>query len=228
MLVYKKVGLIIKYVLLNCILISNLEIMNKLIILITAFIFSISISQKITAQEITSNKNSTALIIIDIQNFYFPEGSLPLFEPEKAAEKAAKILVTFRDNKITVIHVRHNANSGSEIHELVAPVEGEKIISKDKANSFVGTDLLDYLKENKIKNLVICGMQTHMCLEAATRAASDYGFNCTVIEDACTTRDLKFGETIVSAKEVHSSTLSTLKGTYAEIKTAEEFVKSFK
>ncbi len=202
--------------------------MNKLIILIVAFIFGITISQKLIAQDATSDKSNTALIIIDIQNFYFLEGSLPLFEPEKAAKKASTLLSTFRDNKITVIHVRHNARSGSEIHKLVAPIEGEKIISKDKANSFIGTDLLDHLKDNKIENLVICGMQTHMCLEAATRAASDYGFNCTVIEDACTTRDLKFGGTIVSAKEVHSSTLSTLKGTYAEIKTTEEFIKSFK
>ena len=129
---------------------------------------------------------------------------------------------------MTVIHVRHNAQSGSEIHELVAPINDEKIISKDKANSFVGTDLLDYLKDNKIENLIICGMQTHMCLEAATRAASDFGFNCTVIEDACTTRDLKFGETIVKAKDVHYSTLSTLKGTYAEINTTEEFIQNFK
>ncbi len=203
--------------------------MKKILLLTSVFILSITISQKLIAQDnkFEENKN-TALLIIDIQKFYFPGGSLPLFEPEKAAEKAAILLETFRDNNMTVIHVQHNARSGAKIHELVAPINDEKIISKDKANSFVGTDLLDYLKDNKIENLVICGMQTHMCLEAATRAASDFGFNCTVIEDACTTRDLKFGKIIIKAKEVHYSTLSTLKGTYADIKTTEEFLKNLK
>jgi len=202
--------------------------MKRIVLISFGILLGAVLPQNVIAQESTMEKDNTALIIIDIQNFYFPEGSLPLFEPEKAAEKTALLLASFRDNEMKVIHVRHNAKLGSEIHDLVAPINGEKVISKDKANSFVGTDLLDYLKGNKIENLVICGMQTHMCLEAAARAASDYGFNCTVIEDACTTRDLKFGNTIVNAKDVHYSTLSTLKGTYAEIKTTEEFIQSFK
>ena len=67
-----------------------------------------------------------------------------------------------------------------------------------------------------------------MCLEAATRAASDYGFNCTVIEDACTTRDLTFEDVTVKAMDVHYSTLSTLKGTYAEIVNAENLLSKLK
>lgn len=173
----------------------------------------------------SNTRKTTALIIIDIQNFYFPEGSVPLFEPEKAAENAKNLLTFFRDQNMTVIHVRHNTNSGAEIHNLVLPKENEKVISKNKANAFVGTDLLEYLKNNRITDLILCGMQTHMCLEAATRAASDYGFNCTVIEDACTTRDLNYGNTTVKAKDVHFSTLSTLNGTYAKILTTQEYLE---
>lgn len=176
-----------------------------------------------------SNKNkTTALIIIDIQNFYFPEGSLPLFEPERAAENAKCLLTFFREQNMMVIHVKHNTNSGAEIHNLVSPTKNEKIISKDKANAFVGTDLLDYLKNNEITDLILCGMQTHMCLEAATRAASDYGFSCIVIEDACTTQDLNYGDITVKAKDVHFSTLSTLKGTYAKILTTQEYLEFVK
>jgi nicotinamidase-related amidase len=176
----------------------------------------------IMAQSNTSK--TTALIIIDIQNFYFPEGSVPLFEPEKAAENAKQLLTFFRDQNMTVIHVRHNTNSGAEIHNSVSPKENEKVISKDKANAFVGTDLFEFLKNKKITDLILCGMQTHMCLEAATRAASDYGFNCTVIEDACATRDLNYGNNTVKAKDVHFSTLSTLNGTYAKILTTQEYL----
>lgn len=198
--------------------------MKKYLFFITISIFSIINSFNSFGMKQSQPENKTALLIIDIQNFYFPNGSLPLFEPEKAALNAQKILKEFRNNNLTVIHVKHNASSGAEIHELVKPVKGEKVITKNKANSFVNTDLLEYLKENNITNLVICGMQTHMCLEAATRAASDYGFNCTVIEDACTTRDLTFGNNVVSAKDVHSSTLSTLYKTYAEILTTQEYL----
>jgi nicotinamidase-related amidase len=171
---------------------------------------------------------NTALIIIDIQNFYFPNGMLPLVEPEKAVKNAQKVLNQFRKEHKTIIHVKHNVSSGDEIHELVKPFEGEKVISKDKANAFIDTDLLNYLHDNKIKNLVLCGMQTHMCLEAATRAASDYGFNCIVIEDACATRDLSFDGITVKAKDVHYATLSSLNKTYASIITTKHFLEALK
>jgi len=71
---------------------------------------------------------------------------------------------------------------------------------------------------------VICGMMTHMCVEAATRAGSDYGFECLVIGDACATRDLEFNGHKVSAEDVHISTLSTISGSYAKVMDVEEFL----
>lgn len=71
-------------------------------------------------------------------------------------------------------------------------------------------------------------MQTHMCVEAATRAGYDLGFKCTVVEDACTTRDLKYGDKIVPAEEVHFSTLSSLSGYYARITTTDEILKALR
>ncbi len=195
--------------------------------------FIISIVFAVTSLTVKAKQNNigsekTALIIIDIQNFYFPGGMLPLNEPEKAAINAQKVLNAFREQDYIVVHIKHNASSGAEIHELVAPIENEKVISKNKANAFVNTDLLEFLKDSKIENLVLCGMQTHMCLEAATRAAADYGFNCTVIEDACTTRDLKFGDVTIKAEDVHYSTLSTLKGSYARIINTETFLNEIR
>lgn len=192
-----------------------------------AFFFLLSLVTCLTAfsQNSKSTMKNKALLIIDIQMFYFPGGSVPLVEPEKAAQNAAQVLNYARNNNILVIHIKHNANSGSEIHQLVSPIDGEKVISKNEANAFNGTDLLDYLKEKNIEELIITGMQTHMCVEAATRAAYDLGFTCTVIEDACATRDLKFKDKIVKAEDVHYSTLSALNRTYATIITTEEFIK---
>ncbi len=190
--------------------------MKKLIILLLLLI-----SSQINAQEEAAK---TALIIIDIQEFYYPGGSSELFEPEEAGKKAQQILKRFRENGDLVIHVRHNAKKGAKIHKDVAPIEGEKIISKDQVNSFRDTDLLDYLHKNRITDLVLVGMQTHMCLEAATRAGADFGFKCTVIEDACTTKDQKYGDHIVKAVDVHYSTLSTLRS-YAKITNVKSFLK---
>lgn len=166
----------------------------------------------------------TALILIDIQEFYFPEGAVPLVNPEPAAENAARILSSFREKSQLVVHIKHAFGQGGEIHPLVAPYDVEKIITKNEVNAFLGTDLLAYLRENGITNLVLVGMQTHMCLEAATRAAHDFGFDCTVIGDACATRDLKFGDTIVPAAQVHAATLATLNRTYAKVLSTDVYL----
>lgn len=167
--------------------------------------------------------DSTALILIDIQEFYF-EGDGKLQGCEEASEMAFKVLSAFRAEKLPVIHVMHGEKS--PIHSNVKPIEGEKVIVKHEINSFLGTDLLVYLREHHIKKLVLCGMMTHMCLEAATRAASDYGFACTVIHDACATRDLKFGDYTVKAQDVHHAVLAALTY-YAKVISAKEFLKEF-
>jgi len=165
----------------------------------------------------------SALLLIDIQDFYFPGGRVPLAEPEKAAQNAARLLEHFRKEELTVIHVRHNSEPGGMIHKIVEPLPGEIIFSKDAVNCFVNTDLLDSLRSKRIDTLVICGMQTHMCVEAATRAASDYGLKCILVHDACTTRDLKYGERLIKAEDVHYSTLVTLKN-YATVVSASEYL----
>ncbi len=168
--------------------------------------------------------HKTALLLIDIQDFYFPGGKSALVEPEKAANNAARLLEYFRKEKMPVIHVRHNAEPGGKINDIVKPLPDEKIFSKSAVNCFVGTDLLGFLKTSKVDTLVICGMQTHMCVEAATRAASDLGFKCVLIHDACATKDLTFGGKVIKAEDVHYATLATLKN-YAKVESTEEFLK---
>ena len=158
---------------------------------------------------------ATALLIIDIQDFYFPGGKLPLANPEEASARAAEVEKLFRDRHLPVIIIQHVG--GSPIHKDVAPLPGEKVITKPEANSFNGTDLLSYLTSLKIKRLVICGMQTQMCVEATTRAAYDYGFKCLVVQDACAARNLKYGDRTVLAADVHASTLAILNGYYAKV-----------
>ena len=116
-----------------------------------------------------------ALLIIDIQQFYYPGGASSLVEPEAASRNASKVLGAFRSRGDLVVHVRHKASKGTEIHDHVAPIEGEEVFTKSEVSCFNGTGLLAYLQKEKVSKLVIAGMMTHMCVEAAVRAAYDQG-----------------------------------------------------
>jgi len=167
----------------------------------------------------------TALLIIDMQEFYFPGGKLQLDNPEEAVMNAGLLLEHFRLFEWPVYHISHQAEEGSAIHYFVQPKEGEPLLTKDRVNAFSGTDLESMLRKDSVDRLVICGMQTHLCVEAAVRAAADLGFECWLASDACATRSLQFGEHIIPARQVHFSTLSTLQGTYAEVSNSQDIIR---
>jgi nicotinamidase-related amidase len=179
---------------------------------------------------------NTALLIIDIQNDYFEGGRMTLVGAEESSQNAKLILRNFRKKNLHVIHIRHIATrpdatfflpctEGSEIHKNVKPIENEKVIEKHFPNSFRETELLDYLKSKKISDLVICGMMIHMCIDATVRAAKDFGFDITLISDACATRQLEINGEITKAKDVHNAFLSALNGFYAKVVGTEEYIK---
>src|SRR5215510_2775548 len=108
----------------------------------------------------------TALLIIDIQNDYFPGGAMELEGADAAAAKAAQALKSFREKKLPVFHVRHLSvrpgstfflpgTKGAEIRSAVAPHAGELVIEKNFPNSFRATQLQDELQG--VKNLVVAG-----------------------------------------------------------------------
>lgn len=177
-----------------------------------------------------------ALIIIDIQNDYFPGGAMELEGPLQAGENAKKALEFFRETGRDLAHIQHlsvrpNATfflpdtEGVNIHEVVSPAPGETIVKKYFPNSFRETELLDFLRGKGITRLIICGMMSHMCVDATTRAAFDLGFECVLIGDACATRRLVHQGVTVPAEHVHASFMAALNGVYAKVITVDEYVK---
>jgi nicotinamidase-related amidase len=192
--------------------------LKNIVILTVVLLYLVSgplFAQQTEKVKIKSDTLPTALLIIDVQDFYFPGGPMPLVNPEAASDKAATVLQMFRNQHLPVIHIQHTG--GVAIHKNVTPLAGEKVITKKEANGFNGTDLLTYLTSLKVKRLVICGMQTHMCVEATTRAAYDLGFKCIVVEDACATRNLKYGRRTVFAADVQACALTIMNGYYAKV-----------
>ena len=174
-----------------------------------------------------------ALLIVDIQNDYFPGGRMELEGTEPASMRAGELVATFRRRQLPVIHIQHISvrpgatfflpdTDGAKIHGNVAPSAGETVIQKNFPNAFRETRLLDHLRQAGINELVIAGMMTHMCVDATTRAAADLGLTCLLAHDACATRALSFGGTKVPAEHVHASFISALGAAYATVKSASE------
>jgi nicotinamidase-related amidase len=175
-----------------------------------------------------------ALLLIDIQNDYFPGGDMELRGIQQASANAAELLDKFRQAKQPLVHVRHVFPSdsapffrpntpGAEIHTSVAPVEGETVITKHNVNSFQQTDLKTLLEALGVKDLVIAGAMSHMCIEGTTRAAADLGYACEVIHDACATREQEFNGRKISAEDVHGAAMSALGFAYANVMSLDDW-----
>jgi nicotinamidase-related amidase len=177
------------------------------------------------------------LLIVDLQNDYFPGGNMELVGIEEAAENAQVLLKEFRKSKSPVIHIRHISlqpgatfflpeTDGAKINRMVAPQGDEIVVTKNFPNSFRDTALLELLKKEQTDHLVICGAMSHMCIDATTRAAFDLGLNCTVAEDACATRDLVFKGKLIKASDVHASFMAALSALYAKVISTREVIGS--
>ncbi|OGA72677.1 MAG: isochorismatase [Betaproteobacteria bacterium RIFCSPLOWO2_12_FULL_67_28] len=181
--------------------------------------------------------SGTALLLIDLQNDYFPGGRMALEGSPGAVAKAAAALAAFRARGLPVLHVRHLSvrpgatfflpgTEGAEIHASVAPRAGEPVVEKNFPNGFRGTDLKARLERAGVQHLVVAGMMTHQCVDASVRQANDHGYRVTLLADACATRAQKFGDETVPARHVHAAFLAALEGAYAKVVATDEFLKT--
>ncbi len=163
----------------------------------------------------------TALLIIDVQNDYFPGGRMALPGAEEAAANIRQVLELFRKKSLPVVHVQHISlregatfflpdTDGVNIHPTVEPVAGEKVVVKHWPNSFRETELLSWLQERRIEHLVVCGMMTFMCVDATTRAAIDLGFACTLLHDGTAAPPAEFAGVCCSAEQVRAAVTRAL------------------
>lgn len=177
---------------------------------------------------------NTALLVIDIQNDYFPGGKMPLEQPEAAARKAYALLQCFREHGGRHVHIQHVSRQpgasillpgerGTDIHDLAAHFEGEPLIQKHTPNAFHQTGLLDLLRGWGVERVIVCGMMTHLGVAATACAAAELGFQVIVAADACATRALTFGGVSVPAEQVQAAALATLQA-YGQVLTVEQIL----
>ncbi|MFU2329207.1 cysteine hydrolase family protein [Pseudomonas sp. MAG733B] len=178
-----------------------------------------------------------ALIVVDIQNDYFPQGKWPLVGADAAADNAVRLLKAFREAGDSVVHIRHEFTSpdapfftpnseGAKLHPKVLNQGNEPVVLKHFVNSFRETELQSILDEQGVKELVVVGSMSHMCVDGITRAANDLGYSVIVIHDACASRDLEFNGTTVPAAHVHAAFMSALGFAYANVISTDEYLNA--
>ena len=176
-----------------------------------------------------------ALIVVDIQNDYFPGGLWTVSGMDAAADNAARLLKAARAAGDLVVHVRHEFESndapffkpgsaGAQLHAKVVNLKSEHVVVKRFANSYRDTDLQQVLDSNGIRQVVICGAMSQNCIDAITRASNDFGYDCVVIHDACAARELTFNGTHVPAEYVHAAFMAALQFAYAKTITTDEYL----
>jgi len=169
-----------------------------------------------------------ALVLIDIQNDYFPDGAMELVDSLPALANARRLLEHFRKKGRPVYHIQHLSTRpdatffipdtpGADIHQDLKPLQDETVVTKNRPNGFFQTNLLELLRNAGITDLAVAGMMTHMCIDTTVRAARDLGFATTLYGDACATRDLTFDRTTVRARDVQVAYLAALSGMFATV-----------
>lgn len=165
-----------------------------------------------------------ALIVIDLQNDYFPDGNYPLWNTEATLAAAEAAIASARALQIPVILVQHvvaaakgpapffnEGTPGAAIHSrILAAAPDAVVVTKAFADSFHETTLEETLSERGVEELLICGMMTQNCVThtAISKAAEKYSVK--ILRDACTTVD----------KMIHGMALNALT-TRVELRDAD-------
>jgi isochorismate hydrolase len=179
--------------------------------------------------------SSSALLVIDMQDFFLSESSHAFIEASKAITPNVKLLIAvFREARHPVIFTRHslleNEEPGimgkwwadvireeselSKISSSLAPLSSETVIRKTRYNAFYKTELEDVLKKKKIKSVVITGVMTHLCCETTAREAFTRDYEVFFVVDGTATQN----------EELHLSTLRTLSHGFAVPVTTEQIL----
>jgi nicotinamidase-related amidase len=176
-----------------------------------------------------------AIIVVDLQKEYLASGKLALVGIDDAVANAAKVIDRGRAKGDAIIHILHEfvdpsapffnpGTEGVEAIPAVQPRDGETAIVKNYPNSFRETNLKAVLDAKGIDEVVVVGAMSHMCIDATSRAAADYGYKTTIVHDACATRDLEFGGVTVPANQVHAAMMAALAFAYGTVTTTAELL----
>lgn len=168
-------------------------------------------------------KSKTALLVIDVQNFYWKDES-----HDEYIKTMQELLDFSRKEGVTIIYVKHVWGNSPEdsifnIREEIEPQAGEQVVIKRTPGSFFDTGLEELLKSKGIENIIITGMKTNHCCDTTTREASARGYKTYVMSDGVRTFDITgIDGNVIPRETIQYVTLAILQG-FAKVVPFEDF-----
>lgn len=144
---------------------------------------------------------SQVLLVIDIQNDYFPNGAFPLWNADGTLDKVEQAIHKAQAQQIPVILIQHIADKtrglspffnegteGVEIHpRILAAAPTAPIVIKQFADSFINTDLEATVQQLGVDELLVCGMMTQNCVTHTAISKQAEKYQVSILKDCCTT-----------------------------------------
>ena len=178
-----------------------------------------------------------ALLVIDVQNEYFPGGALPVTHPEGSLGKITEAMDGAAEAGVPIVVIQHGTDDqgakafvrGTRGWRLKGEVEVRKratVIEKTLPGSFTGTNLEAWLRENGVDTIVITGYMSQMCCDTTARQAVHLGFGVEFLGDATGTLDQANSAGRVSAEELHRAILVTQQSRFSKVLATADWVES--
>lgn len=170
---------------------------------------------------------SKALVVIDVQKGMFGMPDLQPYEGEAVVDRIAELIVRARDARVPIYFVQHDGGPddnfhpgkpGFPFHAKLTPRTGDNVTVKHHGSAFHDTDLDAKLRKAGIDGLVMCGMQSEYCVDAAVRSAHEHGYKVMLVSDGHSPFDTR----ILKAPDIIAHENETLNGSYATVKPAAE------
>jgi nicotinamidase-related amidase len=172
-----------------------------------------------------------ALIVIDVQNDYFPGGAWALPHAERALPRIQRLIEAARERGEPVVFIQHvmptgapvfaEGSQGGALHGALDVRPEDPRFSKRHPSSFQETGLQDYLQTAGVRALDVCGFMTQMCCDTTTREAYARGYRVRLFKEACAARDLVVDGETIPHETVHKATLGAL-ARFAKIVSTDE------
>ncbi|MFH1915467.1 MAG: cysteine hydrolase family protein [Pseudomonadota bacterium] len=142
---------------------------------------------------------STALVVIDVQNIMFETPGYDLYRAQEVLTVISGLIESARSAGAPVVYIQHTTrDAGSEferdshnwrIHPAIASQPGDTISLKYSYDAFLDTGLDEALKGLGATRLVFCGLQTEVCVDTTVRSALAHGYTSILAADGHSTYD---------------------------------------
>lgn len=178
------------------------------------------------------------LVSIDMQRGFDLGGQWPPRWNTACDENGLELLSFWRSKKWPVIHVRHDSTEpdsllrpgqeGNDFRKGYGPLDDELLITKSVNSAFIGTNLDAQLQRLGAETLVFFGITTDQCVSTTVRMASNLGWSCTLVEDACDCFDMPATDgRVIPAIDIHAAHVATLSAEFCHVTTTKQLISTW-